>query len=99
MISSTFRKCRILVAPINCPLATFSAAEDKNCTFYLLFSAGIFLGAYVSRLNWGSYNNVVIPAYAALAILFGLAVDYMITMVSNNTPLNQKLGRTFIYFI
>ncbi len=43
--------------------------------FYLLATAGLFGGALASRLHSLSYINVVLPAYAALALLFALAVQ------------------------
>jgi len=36
--------------------------------------AGLGLTAYASRLHSGGYDNVLLPAYGALAVLFGLAV-------------------------
>jgi hypothetical protein len=43
--------------------------------FYVLATAGLFGGALASRLHSLSYINVVLPAYAALALLFALAVQ------------------------
>jgi hypothetical protein len=42
--------------------------------FYLLMSAGFFAGAWVSRLHSLSFINVVLPAYAAVAIVFAIGV-------------------------
>ena len=42
--------------------------------FYLLVAAGMLAGAWFSRLHFGGYDNVLLPAYVALALLFGLGV-------------------------
>jgi hypothetical protein len=33
---------------------------------------GLFLGSYFARIHEGSYNNVLMPAYAGVAIYFGI---------------------------
>jgi hypothetical protein len=49
-------------------------ADLDTGIFYLLASAGLFGGALASRLHSLSYINVVLPAYAALSLLFAIAV-------------------------
>jgi hypothetical protein len=50
--------------------------EDKGDAvgFYSCVAAGMMGAALLSRANVGGYDNVLLPAYAALAILFGLGV-------------------------
>jgi 4-amino-4-deoxy-L-arabinose transferase-like glycosyltransferase len=42
--------------------------------FYICFAIGMIGGAWVARIHRGSYLNVLIPAYAVSAILFGLGL-------------------------
>jgi 4-amino-4-deoxy-L-arabinose transferase-like glycosyltransferase len=48
--------------------------KGKSRLFYLLMLVGMLGGAWVTRLRLGSYDNVLMPAYAALSILFGLGI-------------------------
>lgn len=42
--------------------------------FLLPVVAGLLLSAYSSRLHSGGYDNVLLPAYGGIAVLFGIAV-------------------------
>jgi 4-amino-4-deoxy-L-arabinose transferase-like glycosyltransferase len=50
----------------------FRDPKKRNRLFYLLMLIATLGGAWVTRLRLGSYDNVLMPAYAALSILFGL---------------------------
>ncbi|MCC7009505.1 MAG: glycosyltransferase family 39 protein [Acidobacteria bacterium] len=50
-----------------------SAWRSRDRLFYAFAAAGLFGGAWASRLHSLSFVNVVLPAYVATAILFGLA--------------------------
>lgn len=43
--------------------------------FYLPVLASLVVAAWVGRLHSGGYDNVLLPAYAAVAVLFGLATS------------------------
>ncbi|NQU45373.1 hypothetical protein HQ520_18995 [bacterium] len=47
--------------------------------------AGMMGGAWMSRLHSGGYNNVLIPAYAVLSLLFGLALHEVLS-ISKDRP-------------
>ncbi len=47
--------------------------------FWLAVVSGMMAAAFFSRLHRGGFENVLIPAHAALAILFGMAVHYFQT--------------------
>lgn len=49
-------------------------SERENLWFYLLTGAGCFAAAWVPRIKDGNYANDLLPAYAFIALLFGLAV-------------------------
>ncbi|MGA2010341.1 MAG: glycosyltransferase family 39 protein [Solirubrobacteraceae bacterium] len=42
-------------------------------TYHLAAAAGLIASAWLSRLHTGGYENVLMPAYAAVALLAGLA--------------------------
>lgn len=48
--------------------------RDRRSWFYPGFSVGMVGSAWVSMLHAGAYDNNLIPAYAAISILFGLAL-------------------------
>lgn len=47
-------------------------ARDSPALFYAIAAAGLLGSAWVSRLHTGGYLNVLMPAYAAVALLAGL---------------------------
>src|SRR5690242_15291098 len=51
----------------------FARAEDPPSGL-VLFLLRMWVAAQAGRLHFGGYKNALIPAYAALAILFGIAV-------------------------
>ncbi len=51
----------------------------KGPFFYFVTSSGLLVGSWVSRLHSGSYDNVLMPAYACVAILFGLGTRLLPT--------------------
>lgn len=53
-------------------LVQVSRSDRKTFLFYLLMLAGALCGSWASRLHSGGFVNVLLPAYAALSILFGL---------------------------
>jgi hypothetical protein len=54
--------------------------------FYAAVLVGMGGTAFVSRAHSGGYTNVLIPAYAAVAILFGLAVAHLAERRSGAGP-------------
>ncbi|MGB8214424.1 MAG: glycosyltransferase family 39 protein [Anaerolineales bacterium] len=72
---------------IHLPLATlftisFFAARLKRDRFYLIqwFSimAGALAGTFITRVKIGGYDNVLLPAYAVLSVLFGLGLSELL---------------------
>jgi hypothetical protein len=55
----------------------FSSNKD-SVIFYSLFAAGMLGGSWFSRLHTGGWDNVLIPGYAAIAILFGLSIHSLL---------------------
>ena len=53
----------------------FIGTHRKNVfAFYILMSIGMTSASLMSRLHTGGYSNVLFPAYAFIAILFGLSL-------------------------
>jgi hypothetical protein len=51
--------------------------SDSHWPFYACLALGTFAASMFSRVHSGGYVNVLMPAHAALAILFGLAVAFL----------------------
>ena len=67
----------IMPLAVACGLAVFSfvAVEGgwrRRGLFYVAMAIGMFAGAWIPRIQSGGYQNTVIPAYAAVSVLFGL---------------------------
>jgi len=48
---------------------------DKPFIFYLFFTAGMIGASWGALIHPGGANNVLLPGYAAIAILLGLAIQ------------------------
>ena len=55
-------------------LKQLTRESTEKGLFYTALCVGLVLCSYTSRLNWGGYINVLIPAYAAFAMLTGMLV-------------------------
>jgi 4-amino-4-deoxy-L-arabinose transferase-like glycosyltransferase len=75
----------------------------KEGLFYLLTSAGIMSGVWLTRMHDGAYVNVLIPAYAMIAILFGLGVHRVMSYakeIAGKAAENISANlRAFVLFI
>lgn len=69
------------VAAVACLLHLFRRGSRGAAAFYLLVTGGMLAAAWLSRLHTGGYANVLLPAYAALAILFGIGMHHFLRRV------------------
>jgi 4-amino-4-deoxy-L-arabinose transferase-like glycosyltransferase len=53
--------------------AGIRASFRQRDFFYVMLAVGMVGGAWSSRLHSGGYSNVLMPAYAVISVLFGLA--------------------------
>jgi len=53
-------------------------ALDSPAVYYAIAAAGLIGSAWVSRLHSGGYLNVLMPAYAAIALLAGLTYGTLV---------------------
>ncbi len=55
--------------------------------------------AFTSRLNAGSFRNVLLPAFAILCVLFGLGVDAAGRLIRAAPIGHQGMLEAFLYFV
>ena len=64
----------------------------RQFVFYLLFAAGMLAAAWISRLESGSYANVLFPAYACTAMLFGLGLHVAAQLLRSSRSHAARIG-------
>jgi 4-amino-4-deoxy-L-arabinose transferase-like glycosyltransferase len=74
-------------------------SNKKNYLFYSLISMGMLGGAWLTRLRLGSYDNVLIPAYAVLSILFGLGIHRAFELIVGGSAIKRKVIEAGIYLV
>ena len=74
------------------------AGEDRKreLLLYGCILGGMVGGAWISRLHSGGYHNVLLPAYAAIAIAFGPAYHQFSAMVRRKCENGKSLMGVFI---
>jgi hypothetical protein len=86
----TFWKDDLLV---HLPLAILFAAfffigrpkQDRlNILQWLSILTGALAGSFITRVKTGGYDNVLLPAYAVLSILFGLGLGGMLEFIKQS---------------
>jgi hypothetical protein len=55
-------------------LGLIAYRRGESGRFWLPVTAGLLLASYTARLHSGGYNNVLLPAYAAVAVVLGLGL-------------------------
>ncbi len=68
--------------------------KDETYIFYLFVFCGMFAGSYFSRLHYGGFLNVIIPAYTILAIVTGLSYNQIMINATNDFQ-SDKLTLNF----
>jgi 4-amino-4-deoxy-L-arabinose transferase-like glycosyltransferase len=80
-------------------LGRASTSGKKRDFFYLALSVGGVGAAWISRLHFGGYANVLLPAYAVLAILFGVGLHEAFAILGSEPPVHRRLSESFIYLL
>ena len=75
----------------------FIGSQKKPDLFYILTTVGMIGGSWLSRLHSGGYDNVLLPAFAILAILFGLALDALLKFIQAIAQDKAKLVGSYVY--
>lgn len=87
MILGFWAKDLVWPLPIAFGLSVFSlfadlrAPDKKRSLFYPAMAVGMLGGSWFSRLHLGGDANVLFPAYAAIAILFGIGTHRALGLV------------------
>jgi hypothetical protein len=71
--------------------------RDKSGKFYIFLITGTVLASYLSRLHYGGYANVLLPAYLSLIIIATIAIKIVIEK-SKKLDKNQ-IAESFIWLI
>ncbi len=93
----------LMVAPVAglLGLSYFASLDRRRIVvdglFYLALGLGFVGGAWAGRLNFGGYNNVLMPAYAAIALLCGLAVHQGAALLRRSRGRRPKAFQLLLY--
>lgn len=71
----------------------------SDTSFYLLAAAGMLGGAWISRLETGAFHNVLFPAYAIIAILFGLGLHRLMELFGEKHLENKAKLKAAVYIL
>jgi hypothetical protein len=82
-----------------CYLFVRFTTSKKAGFFYLFVTIGMVGGAWVARVKAGGYDNNLMPAYAVIAILFGLAVHTIFECLQKFLANQQKIMQIYVYLI
>ena len=80
-------------------LHEFFRGKRVVALFYLLVSGAMVAVSWVGRLNSGGYPNALFPAYAILAILFGLALPRALGFVQSMTPIRRNALESLFFLL
>jgi hypothetical protein len=73
--------------------------SKKRLLFYGLLSGGMFASAWLSRLHEGGYVNVLFPALAAVAVLFGLGVHRAVKLAATLPGPRRRSLSALVYVL
>jgi hypothetical protein len=73
--------------------------KGRDRRFYLLMLVGMLGATWLTRLRLGSYDNVLMPAYAALSIFFGLGAHEVSQRIRFGSTSNRRLLEVGLYLV
>jgi len=73
--------------------------KNKKAIFYTLLAVGMIGGSWIAMMNNGTSANSLIPAYAFVSIIFGLAIDKSFHFIHSADPRTKRVMEIYIYFI
>jgi hypothetical protein len=74
----------------------FFDKKKNDFFFYILAFIGFFTCAWISRIHLGGYDNVLIPAFFVMSIMFGLGINEFQRILSGRTIGEQSYLKLFI---
>lgn len=87
------------VVSIFCVLSRAFHSKKGDCLFYFLILVGMLVASWLARVHSGGYLNVLFPAYAALSILFGLAVHTALEFIQALSSDRRRMLEPYFYFV
>lgn len=87
------------VMSIFCVFSQAVHSKRGDCLFYFLIFIGMLAASWLSRAHPGGYLNVLFPAYAALSILFGLAVHAAVEFIQALSSDRRKMLEPYLYLV
>lgn len=81
--------------------SVYSLFQDnrKLAFFYIALSLGMFSASMLARSQSGGYLNNLIPAYASISILFGMAIDSFLVGTKKLDLQDSKIAELCIYTV
>jgi hypothetical protein len=95
----------MFVLPVACALAVFYLTDQrlhghkKNLLFYLLTTLAVVGTSWLSRLHVGGAANCLLPTYAILSLLFGLALHAALGYVQDLSVPKRSMMEMFVYLV
>ena len=80
-------------------LGLWSRRRRQDLLFWSAVMAGLVGAAFVSRLHVGGYDNVVMPAHATIALLFGVGIHHALRMIETARPEQRQRMSGYVYAI
>lgn len=77
----------------------FVKSNKKNLLFYSVITVGVLGLSFMARMNTGGYPNALLPAYAVIAILFGLAAHAAFQLPRPESDSKRVLVEISVYLI
>lgn len=101
MLISFWTQDILLPLPIAFALAAFYAillwrdGKRSELLFLLLAGAGVVAAAYAPRVKAGNFDNDLVPAYAFLALVFGIALAGLRERMRATESSTKEVGELF----
>jgi len=67
-------------------IAKAAVERSRRGWFHVAVAAGMFAGSWIPRMQSGGYTNTLIPAFAAVCVLFGLGLNEARRLVQRSDP-------------
>ncbi len=74
----------------------FKNRDYKNYLIYLALIIGFILCSWISKIHLGGYDNVLMPAFASIIIVFGLGLNEIFKIYSDNHSKNIEFTKLLI---
>ena len=80
-------------------LHLWSRRRRRDLSFAAAATAGMVGAAFVSRLHEGGYDNVVMPAHAMIAVLFGAGFHHTMQLIETRWSEQRQRMTGYVYAV